>query len=229
MLHTCGLPHAYSWVRRGSKTHMKISQGLPPNNKDTASTTDASLHVRVVSHRTSELTKRRLEHTILRHRRFSSLGAYFWELCLARQAHRTIIDAMQSSMHAAPPSHRLGFYGASSLTPSPLSSSCRCLCQGHLLTTKAAASATACLASRQGPTGLIVGVLHKSRLLTTLNAMRRSTLVASLRHCLGFRSSPSHLTRVVATFRPCLHQGHKASHQDCSYFALGWGISVHRG
>ena len=201
---------------------MKISQGLPPNNKDTASTTDASLHVRVVSHRTSELTKRRLEHTILRHRRFSSLGAYFWELCLARQAHRTIIDAMQSSMHAAPPSHRLGFYGASSLTPSPLSSSCRCLCQGHLLTTKAAASVTARLASQQVPKGLIVGVLHKSRLLTTMSAVRRSTLMASLRICLGLRFSPSNITRVVSTLRPCLRQGLKASHQACCYFALVW-------
>ena len=125
-----------------------------------------------------------------------------WKVFLASQSRCTTLNAVQDSMCTASPSHRPGFDGASILTPRLLISSCWCLRQGHLPITKAAASATARLASLRGQTRLIVGVLHKSRLLTTLYSVQHSMLTASLRYCLGSRSSPSHHTRVVTTLRP---------------------------
>ena len=95
---------------------------------------------------------------------------------------------MRRYTRASYPLHRPGFDGASSLTPSLWSSYIPCIHQGHPPTTNAAASATVRIASHRYTTRLIFGLLHKSRLLTTMENVQRSTIAASLQHCLGSRS-----------------------------------------
>ena len=162
-----------------------LHQGRPLTSKDAASATAASLHVRVACHRASVFTKRRQEHTLINHGCFSSLGADYQEVCHASQARRTTLDTGATFQVCILPPASSWFRQVSTLMPSLLRSPRRCLLTGHPPITKSAAYATASLASRRGPIRLIVGLLQKSRLLTTLGAVQRSTLAASLWRCLG--------------------------------------------
>ena len=149
-----------------------LCQERPLTPKDAASATVTSFYVGIACHQASVFTERHMYHKFLCHRRFSSLRYDCQEVFHASQDRCTTLDAVQRSTSAASPSHCPGSYRVSILTPILLSSSRRFLHTGHPPTTKVAGYATACLASRQVPTRLIVGLLHKSRLITMLDSMQ---------------------------------------------------------